>query len=366
VTAVRRRTLVLAGLGVALMATSLALPWVRIQVDPDLLGLAGRPVGGQTYWLGALSGAPALVVTDWLLLLGAYALAWRTPRWWRALLWVAIGVLGLLGLLILGLGRDTVPASADPTVHPLAGAWLGFLGGVLVLLALAALAGPSSAKPPSPADPALSTVDSRPSTVDSRHSTVDGVGSGLEPGAGWSARPAWQPWYRRRGPVAALVAGGIAVLVLAGVDVWLLVIAPRDTHDHSGDLHRFLVSAPAGAVPMSPEVFADQIAVADAKGIAAASEAWSGPAEGDRGAVILLRFDSDATASQALSMFGLVQAKASSENVPDIPGARVYTVGSQHVVMGVQGDVLFAVIEDGLDASDGSAVALAKAQYAAL
>lgn len=356
----RRPPWYVAGLGLVAMAVSLALPWVRVSVGADL---AGAPADDRTYWLGALPGATALVLTDWLVLLAVFVLAWRRPRWCRVLVGVAAAVLAIFGLSVLNLGRDTVPADRYPVSHLLAGAWLGSLAAVEIVVALGILARSRAAEP--------STVDLIPSTMDALAVTPvptaeDPVG-GPGPESGWSARPVWQPWYRRRGPVVTLVFGGLVLLMIVGGGVWLTVVAPADAHPHPGDLHGYLVAAPAGTEPISPAAVSEQLELTARDGVDMAGEGWTGPADGDRGAVALLRFDSEGTAYRVLSGFAQVEARRmSSRPVPEIPGALAYDLDNGLLVIGVQGDVIFEVAELGPDATTGDILLLATAQYGRL
>ncbi|MFD0787454.1 hypothetical protein ACFQZ8_26425, partial [Micromonospora azadirachtae] len=136
---------------------------------------------------------------------------------------------------------------------------------------------------------------------------------------GWSARPEWLPWWRRRGPVTALALGAIAAVAVAGGTVWFALNRPPAPRDHSSDLRAFLVDAPVGSAP-NPDVLgtdgelsiaqATQLIDADAPGDIitllgmhrAVTEGWT-EANGTSVTVTLIQFESNDEASGFLETY---------------------------------------------------------------
>jgi hypothetical protein len=379
----------LVAIGVALLVTSLYLPWVSLRFDPGLTWVpAGQPIAVtvQTYDLAALPGAMALVMADWVVLLGLFAVSRRVPRWRRRLVGITMAVLGILLFVILGQEQTAVQASGRASDHPgpdlLAGAWVALLGAVVVAAAIAATdrvkapaaaeALPVPAEPDSVERPGPSTADDLPDPPTMAEQSQEPAS---EPAFGWSARPVWQPWWRRRGPLTALVAGIGVVVLGAGTVVWLAVQKPSGPVHGSGDLRASLLPAPPGATPLvlSGQDSAGGLAGGPFLGIAPQSGqgdtafgGWIEPAGQDRIRIGLVRFASDDEAHQTFAALLAWLTRTSSQpgrEVPGVPGAQSFLIGSDAAVIGEQGNVLFVISDVGSGATIGTIDELARQQY---
>src|SRR5439155_17454318 len=106
-----------------------------------------------------------------------------------------------------------------------------------------------------------------------------------------------------------------------GTVVWLAVQAPPVPGGHSGDLRRFLLTGPPGAVPVAldeqtgtagPNDDGPFTALAPGSGVGqVVFGGWVESSGQDRVDVGLMRFDSDDEAQQALAVFFALQARLS-------------------------------------------------------
>jgi hypothetical protein len=198
-----------------------------------------------------------------------------------------------------------------------------------------------------------------------------------EPAAGWSVRPVWRPWWRRRGPRTVLLAGAAAVLLIAGTAVWLVAQAPAAPRDHSGDLRQYLLPAPPGSTVSVPDGLVSAASIDDSLFAAAtvqqagvrqvAVEAWLEPVGQNRVRVGLVRFESDDQASQVLSGFLLMKGgrpvNRGSGTYRERPVPPPSTTVPRPLAIGERGDVLFMVAYTGPGASVPAIHALARNQY---
>jgi hypothetical protein len=137
-----------------MLLAAVSLPWVRIHIPAGpTTAVLGSPItyatyDVRTYGLAALQSAAIEVVADWVILLGLVVLSWRVPRWRRPLTITAMVLVGFLLLVIFGLGHtaansiaaDQLPKDAylpGVTTDYLGGVWLGTIGAVVLLSAVA-------------------------------------------------------------------------------------------------------------------------------------------------------------------------------------------------------------------------------------
>jgi hypothetical protein len=353
-----------------------------VRIDPGLSAvLFGQPtaVTVRTYRLSELPGAATMVAADWVVLLGLLALSWSVPRWRRRLVGITVVVLGVLLLLTLGLGQTAVQASGSasdyPTAELLAGAWLALLGACIIGVAVAVPAATAKAPVLRPnGEAATSRADlGNVATPDlptvAAEQSQEPAGA-WNPAAGWSVRPVWQPWWRRRGPRVALLAGIAAAALAAGTAVWLAVDVPPAADGHSG-LRRLVLPAPPGSTRAA---FNGQTIVSGMDGgplVAQRSDvrqvAFGGwePSGQDRLGIALLQLASDDEARRTLALF-FMQSRLSDQHLEDVPGvpdAQSFGSGSQVDVVGQRGDVIYIIVYAGPDATASVVNTLAKRQY---
>lgn len=163
-----------------------------------------------------------------------------------------------------------------------------------------------------------------------------------------------------------LSAGIGLLLVLAGGTAWFLLHAPG-ARDHSGDLHRFLLTPPAGARVLPPSVTDDPSSSTPPGVRSSVLAAWS---MNNRAVAIWLdRYDSPAAAQHAAadlvrSLPDQFRERATTTSIPDVPGAVLLNFGDPNLgdiyIVGTRGDVKFYIhTVDSVDAGNR----LAKAQY---
>ncbi|RKN27271.1 hypothetical protein [Micromonospora musae] len=338
--------LALAVLALAALIGAHFLPWVAVLAGSALDRLFGQdpeqPL--RTYRLLDLSETAVPLYVGWLMLFGAFAAGWVKPGWRRTLLRLVCLVDLAIVFLVLDIGRPAVEASGlrasdYPRADIRSGALLALLGVLLVTAAVAALTAPVRAR----AERSTSQASAlRPGSVSgsAAHAPEPTVGTQAPASrppvtTGWSARPVWVPWWRRRGPITALVLGVVVAVVAAGASVWLALHRPATPRDHSGDLREFLVTAPVGST-FNAEVQASdgQLSVSQVTQLIDAGPAdvftllgmrsavmggWVEP-DGVSVTVTLIQFSSDDDASGFLYTYGLRTQERTGSDSTEIPG----------------------------------------------
>ncbi|HEX5543502.1 MAG TPA: hypothetical protein VFX60_18440 [Micromonospora sp.] len=315
--------LALALLGLAVLVAAQSTPWVSVRLDGITRVLRGQDTEQTTYHLADLPGAQAPLYIGGVLLFGVFAAAWVKPDWRRFLLRAAIALDIVLVFLILDLGQTAVkvsgyPPSDYPKSELLSGSALALVGLVMVTGAVAALAAPVREQSAAPRD-------------------VEPVSpSGSSGGVGWSARPVWVPWWRRPGPLIALVCGVVAMVLMSVAVLWLALDRAALPRDQPRDLRQLLVSAPAGSTPW-PAGTGGQLTlgqVVDLSGDArpealvfqllavnrAAVGGWT-ESDGTTVVIALMQFDSEGAAASFLDAYGSrTKQRVGDGNVAGIPG----------------------------------------------
>jgi hypothetical protein len=276
-------------------------------------------------------------------------------------------VLGVLLLLTLGLTQTAVRVSGRASDYPdtelLPGAWLAFLGACVVGVAVAATA---AHRPPVPVrivepPPAPAAVAVSPAPAAQRPASA----------AGWSERPVWEPWWRRRGPRIRVLAGIAALALVAGTGVWLAGRGPSTSDGHSGDLRRLVLPTPPGSTPLAP----DGQSVAGMDGLLGAVRAqvsqaafggWVEPSGRDRVTIALLRFDSESEAIRTFSLVSIARVQLTGvpgASMPGMPDVESFAADAGVSAIGERGDVIFLIVYAGPDASVAAVEGLAGRQY---
>ncbi|SIR91930.1 hypothetical protein SAMN05444858_12757 [Micromonospora avicenniae] len=260
----RVTALALAALGLLALVGAQFMPWVAVRTADTLDRLFGEDPeqAARGYRLVDLSEAAIPLLVGWVVLFGAFAAAWVKPDWRRMLLRLVCVADVVIVFLTFDLGRHAVDASGarasdNPAADIQSGALLALLGALLVTVALGTLMAPGRARPenetsqppaaPPGHDPRSMSPSPQPTTVSQARASQSPVATG------WSARPEWVPWWRRRGPVTALVLGVITAVAVAGGTAWFALNRPPAPRDHPSDLREFLVDAPVGSAP-NPDV----------------------------------------------------------------------------------------------------------------
>lgn len=388
VTSQRASALALAFIGLLVLIDAQLVPWFRVRPG-SLFTLPGGQDPAtvvRPYRLADLSGAATPLYVGWVVLFGLFVVAWVRAGWRRTLLRVAVAVDVVLAFVTFDLARTALGLSGFreqdyPTTEFRSGVWLAVFGAVVVTLAVAALAAPPRVRADSPATPsATATVAGPPQPA---------VATA---GTGWSARPVWVPWWRRRGPVTALVIGVAALVVVSAMVVWAALHKPPGPRDHSGDLRQLLVAAPTGSTPGSrPSGTAVELGLEQAAELSgdqqlsgavlpllnarrAVADGWTEP-DGTAVTVVLLQCGSDDAAATVLDTYQHLAQKGSDDSgvadVPGLPGARSFVGPARddkgrmliHAVA-QRGDIVFLITEERPGTADLTHIgALAARQY---
>ena len=230
---------VLAILGSAMLVTAQSLPWLSVRVGKTNLLLRDDAEQAVRMRLAELPEVRTWLYVGWVLLFAVVVAAWVRPDWRRGVVRAAVTLDVVLVFLTLDLGRTAVEvsgfqASDYPKTAILSGAVLALFGLLFTSVAVAVLSAPVRGR--------LDRLGAQALAYPPQPTVLGG-------GTGWSQRPTWVPWWRRRGPVTALVIGVVGLLLVPAMVVWLVLHRPAPARDHSGDLWQFLVTAPAGSTP---------------------------------------------------------------------------------------------------------------------
>ena len=142
------------------------------------------------------------------------------------------------------------------------------------------------------------------------------------------------------------MATGAALLIFLAAGAAWVALRP-EAKDHSGDLRRFLVPAPAGSILLPHNPFSDPSPEPGSGIISSVSEIWN-DRDGRHPVVVTLdRYGSVTAARQASteqikSLPDRYGGNIAEAPVPGVPGAMSFDVGPV-TVLGTRGDVTFTI-----------------------
>ncbi|MBO4206830.1 hypothetical protein [Micromonospora echinofusca] len=398
--------------GVTALVGAQVLPWVSVRTGGMFPGLAPATVG--VWYLHDLSGAAIPLHVGWAGLVGLIVAAWARPSWRRYAFRAAVGLSLVLVFLICDLGQAAIEdggydRGAYPDASLQAGALLGMFGTAVLVLSVAALARstghrqvavppppdvPGQAPPAPPTVPVPTPQTAAPPAPTPQTAATPGAAAppparetAAPPaagGAGWSARPVWVPWWRRRGPRTAAIAGAVVTAVLLATTVWMVAHRPAPPPWRTATLDELIIEPTGVGAPVTPPDIAEQL---DLRDVDAASvlfgltgvrqsvgRGWT-ESDGTFVTTMLLRFGSPESAEwfattcrqHLLRQVG----QSGAADLPDLGGASAFTsttAGAGGVarvrIVAHRGDVVVLVTETASTAvSAGHAHRYARDQY---
>ncbi|MEH1013180.1 hypothetical protein V6U90_08705 [Micromonospora sp. CPCC 206060] len=390
--------------GVTSLVGAQVLPWVSVRTGDMFPGL--RPATVGVWHLHDLAGATIPLHIGWAGLLGLIVVAWVRPSWRRYAFRAAVGLSLVLTFLICDLGQAAIEAGGYQRAdHPDAslqtGAVLGMFGTAALVLSVAALARSTGhrqvATPPpyvsNQTPPAPPTVPARtPQTAappaaaatappPARETAAPSAAAG---GEGWSARPVWVPWWRRRGPRTAAIAGAVVTVVLLATTVWMVAHRPAPPPWRTATLDELIIEPTGVGPPVTPPDIAEQLDLRDGDAASvlfgltgvqqSVGKGWA-EADGTFVTIMLLRFgfpdSAERFAATCVQHLQRQVGRSGAADLPDLGGASAFTsttAGAGGVarvrIIAHRGDVVVLVTETASSTvSTGHAHRYAREQY---